>query len=399
MGKSKQLAVWIVVFQFVCLAASAGNRSLWVTRWDYKSPDDIAKIFENAKWLGANTVLFQVRGEATAFYNSSYEPWAWELSGDSTSFLGLNPGWDPLETAVNEAKNRAVEIHAWVNVFPGWRGIQPVPSRVNHPWRTNRDWFMVDHYGTLLSPVKSWYTFMSPGIAAVRTHIANVFGEIAKNYPGVDGIHMDYVRYPAHTETGGFRDFSYDAESVREFQRIYKKKPASDSKEWMEFKCAQVTDAIRGIRQKLRSISPSVELSGTFVAEIEKAHTQTGQNPEDWLGNDLVDWVVPMVYKRNAEDFTASLNELSAALGARYNDRMVIGINAAFENVSTGVTLTQIKIAEEMGFGGEALFAYSALFPNHNSNYKAKTIAKLWKEHAVRELITGNAPVYEPNSN
>ena len=55
-------------------------RAIWVTRWDYKSPADIARIMENCRQTGFNTVLFQVRGHGTACYRSRLEPWRrnWE---------------------------------------------------------------------------------------------------------------------------------------------------------------------------------------------------------------------------------------------------------------------------------------------------------------------------------
>ncbi len=67
-------------------------RAIWVTRWDYKSPADIARVMDNCKSAGFNTVLFQVRGAGTVFYPSRIEPWAEE-------FGGRDPGFDPLGVA------------------------------------------------------------------------------------------------------------------------------------------------------------------------------------------------------------------------------------------------------------------------------------------------------------
>lgn len=66
-------------------------RALWVTRWDYSSPGDVTAIFSNARTIGFNTVFFQVRGEATAFYRSTFEPWAWELNNWKLANLGKDP--------------------------------------------------------------------------------------------------------------------------------------------------------------------------------------------------------------------------------------------------------------------------------------------------------------------
>ena len=45
-------------------------RAIWVTRWDYKTPQDIERIMDDVSGLGLDTVLFQVRGEGTVMYRS-----------------------------------------------------------------------------------------------------------------------------------------------------------------------------------------------------------------------------------------------------------------------------------------------------------------------------------------
>src|SRR5688572_12674087 len=100
------------------LPAAAGTddvRAIWVTRFEYQTEADVKAIVANCAALGFNTILFQVRGQADAYYRSSIEPWAERLGG-------RDPGFDPLDVACREAKRRGVALHAWVNVMPAWRG-------------------------------------------------------------------------------------------------------------------------------------------------------------------------------------------------------------------------------------------------------------------------------------
>ena len=60
-----------------------------------------------------NTVFFQVRPMGDALYESSYAPWSKYLTGS----IGKNPGYDPLEFAIDEAHNRGLELQAWFNPF------------------------------------------------------------------------------------------------------------------------------------------------------------------------------------------------------------------------------------------------------------------------------------------
>ena len=128
-------------------------RALWVHRWNYKAPADIKAIMLNASRFNFNTILFQVRGKGTVFYKSSIEPWADEIGG-------TDPGWDPLITAITEAHKHNLKLHAWINVYPGWSGIDP-PRNPNHIWNSHPDWFMITSLATFsitLKPVllKTW---------------------------------------------------------------------------------------------------------------------------------------------------------------------------------------------------------------------------------------------------
>ena len=74
-------------------------RALWITRWDFHTRDDISVIADKAAEANFNALFFQVRGNADALYSSQLEPWSSRLSGT----LGVDPGWDPLALAVEEA--------------------------------------------------------------------------------------------------------------------------------------------------------------------------------------------------------------------------------------------------------------------------------------------------------
>src|SRR5262247_3479359 len=107
------------------LPAAAGTdeiRAIWVTRFEYQSEADVKAIVANSAALGFNTILFQVRGQADAYYRSSFEPWAERLGG-------RDPGFDPLEIACRESKRLGISLHAWVNVMPAWRGKVPPADR------------------------------------------------------------------------------------------------------------------------------------------------------------------------------------------------------------------------------------------------------------------------------
>ncbi len=95
---------WLVPLSLAA-AQEAELRALWVMRWDYRTPADVRQIVRKAAQYHFNAILFQVRGNGTVCYRSDIEPWAEE-------FGGQDPGWDPLQTAIAEAHEAGLTLHA-----------------------------------------------------------------------------------------------------------------------------------------------------------------------------------------------------------------------------------------------------------------------------------------------
>ena len=63
--------------------------------------------------MNINVIFFQVRCSSDAFYKSSISPWSSYLTGKQ----GDDPGFDPLQVAIEEAHKRGMELHAWMNPY------------------------------------------------------------------------------------------------------------------------------------------------------------------------------------------------------------------------------------------------------------------------------------------
>ena len=64
---------------------------------------------------GVNAIIFQVRAECDALYQSDLEPWSKFLTG--VQGKAPSPYWDPLEWMVEQCHQRGMEIHAWINPY------------------------------------------------------------------------------------------------------------------------------------------------------------------------------------------------------------------------------------------------------------------------------------------
>lgn len=374
-------------------------RSIWVTRMDYKTQDDVVRIMTNVASLGFNVVFFQVRGNGTVFYKSDIEPWAWELTSDGPETTGKDPGWDPLALAINEAHTRGMELHAYVNIFPAWRTQKYPPRTSGQLWWEHPDWFMADAAGRRMIPrdhgvdttVGDWYSFISPGVPEVQDYLANVFAELAAKYP-IDGIHYDYVRYPheitevqAEYRPRGDRlgNWSYDPRSLARFMyETGAKSPDSDPKKWSQWRAAQVTSTVRKIHAAVTAARPGVVFTASVMPDPKNARVNNLQDYLTWLHEGLLDGVVTMNYTGD----TAVFRNRSAMLLA---PRPAPGVITQGQTVRAGaeVATQQLDAAAALGADGYAIFSYGSLFDIRNGHARRPLAEQL-----APRLLKGKAP-------
>lgn len=342
-------------------------RAIWVSRYEYKTPDDVEKIIKNLAAAGFTDIFFQVRGNGTAYYKSNLEPWAFELSGsgDNVDLLGNDPGWDPLQLAIDTAKGTQLRVHAYMNVLPGWKGLADPPPEQGQLWSAHPDWFMVDSLGSKMLPTPGWYTFVNPVMSEVRKHLQAVAHELSEY--DVAGVHLDYIRYPhdyrdeapkrypnaSRAEIEQRSEFSYDPLSLNELAARFGEDPTKE--QIREFRCDSVTQVIRDISAGLRDhclLSCSVlgnPVDGKFLAY---------QDSGKWAKEGLVDWVVQMNYATRS--FNLYLEKMEQTTGRRaFRERVVVGL---FCENETDLLLEQIDTAKHSGCLGLALFSYGYLF-------------------------------------
>ncbi len=349
-------------------------RALWVTRFDYDSPDDVRRIIANISAAGFTDVFFQIRGNGTVFFKSRIEPWAFELSGDKVENLGIDPGWDPLQLALDEARSSGLRVHAYMNVLPGWKGLEEPPASVRQLWTAHPDWFMVDSLQQKMLPTSAWYAFINPVLPEVREHLRGIVGELCQY--DVAGIHLDYIRYPhdyhlvarqrypeaSDGELMRHADFSYDAASQA---ALFGRYGWDVSREQIKaFRCESVTRVVRDISYVMQSAKPDgCLLSASVMGNPVEGKRLAYQDSGAWVRQGLVDWAVQMNY--GTRSFNSYLKAMKKAAGRRrFKSSVVVGLSCK-NNI--GEILNQLETEETSGSRGFALFSYSFLFDEQHA--------------------------------
>jgi uncharacterized lipoprotein YddW (UPF0748 family) len=331
-------------------------RGVWVTRWNYSSANDIQQIVDNLAAGGFNQMYFQVRGTADAYYQSSVEPWAAGLTG----VLGRDPGWDPLQTAIDLGHRAGLEVHAWLNSFPCWNcgAALPQSEGIPHVLEAHPEWAAADQNGiSMIDGCTDGYISLSPGVPGVREHIRLVAEDILKNYD-VDGIHLDYIRYPGV-------QYSHDAISEAAFADAQAQDP---NLTWEDWQRRQVNLTVEGVFNTLMTERPDAALSAAvwFIREnvwgwsaVSEGYHQYYQDPWAWTRGGYIDAVAPMIYFPLTDppgerlDFRSMLQDHLSGNPDRYVYAGIHGDYASFSEIEN-----EIAVGRELGAKGFVIFAY-----------------------------------------
>ena len=266
--------------------ATVGNLD-WPSRPGLSTAQQQAQlvaILDGLKTSGVNAVLFQVRTEADAMYDSALEPWSYWLTGAQGA--PPDPFYDPLAFAVEEAHARGMELHAWLNPYRADRG-SSYPNSADHVTREHPEWML------LFTRTGSRIQIFDPGLQESRDRVAEVVADIVRRYD-VDGIHFDDYFYPYPPNQIGPQDANTFATHSRGF---------TDLGDWrrdnVNLMVAQVQDSVN-------ALDPSVKF-GISPFGIWKNGTPSGTSGLDaygviyadavaWLDAQTIDYVTPQLY-------------------------------------------------------------------------------------------------------
>ncbi len=241
--------------------------------------EDLIEIIDNAYDAGMNAVIFQVVPRGNAFYESERLPWSHTLDDDNEA--GVHPGWDPLETAIEEAHKRGMELHAWYNVGRVGDDGMPLPDEEPyHISQTNEEW--LQHIGNQL--------WLDPGIPDAREWMEGNVMEIVENYD-VDAIHFDFIRYP----TGGFDS---DSDTMDEYN-------PDDIEDLDDWRRNNLTSFVENIYPQVKEEKPWVKVGSAALGHYKSeevgwagawGYEAAFQETREWLEMEIHDYLAPMIY-------------------------------------------------------------------------------------------------------
>ena len=233
---------------------------------------------------GVNVIIFQVRPECDALYESNLEPWSRFLTGQQGQ--APSPYWDPLQWMITECHRRGMELHAWINPFRA---------------KTKNTTQLAQNHIAVRKPTTCFsydnLLILNPGLPENRDYICEVARDIVSRYD-IDGIHMDdyFYPYPVAGQT------IPDADLFRQLSNGIK-----DISDWRRY---NVNLFIEQFYKTVHETKPWVKVGiSPFGIYRNKKSSPIGsqtnglQNYDDlyadillWVNNGWLDYNVPQIY-------------------------------------------------------------------------------------------------------
>ena len=277
--KREMRAVWIATVANIDWPSSSNLTAI-------QQQKEFTELLDLCKEYNMNTVVFQIRPAADAFYDSKYEPWSQWLTGKQ----GERPDYDPLAFASIECRKRGLDLHVWINPYRAVTDINNSQTAPDHITNTHPEWFLT--YGKT--------KYFDPALPETRNFVANVVSDIVRRYD-IDAVHMDDYFYPYRIAGVEFPD----DQSFKTYPRGF---GANQRDDWRR---NNVDLIIKQLHDSIKAIKPWVELGispfGVWrnsTIDPAGSRTKAGQTNYDdlfadvlkWQREQWIDYITPQIY-------------------------------------------------------------------------------------------------------
>jgi uncharacterized lipoprotein YddW (UPF0748 family) len=322
-----------------------------------------------------NAAILQVRPHGDALYKSDLEPWSYYLTGEQGK--PPSPYYDPLEFWVEEAHNRGIELHVWLNPYRAHHkaGGEVGPNSI------------VKKHPEMVVYLKEGYWWMDPALQATQDLTTNVVKDLVQRYD-IDGIHMDdyFYPYPSYNLGEDFPDSAswnvyikaggtlsrgdWRRQSVNTLiERLYKE--VRSSKRWVKF-----------------GISPFGIWRPGYPESVEgfDQYEQLYADAKLWLNKGWVDYFAPQLYwkiSRIPQSYPVLLGwwQSENTMQRHLWPGISVGRDTSVRTVEE--TLNQIMIARGMLPESKGVIHWSISSDVKNTNLSTALTETVYKKDAL----------------
>ena len=346
---------------------------------------------DRLKACGVNAIIFQVRPECDALYESNIEPWSRFLTGRQGE--PPSPYWDPLAWMVEQCHRRGMELHAWIN---------PYRAKTKTTRELARNHVAIRHPETVFA--YDGQLILNPGLPENRDYICKVVADIVERYD-IDGLHIDdyFYPYPVAGQTipddkefaaynngirdrGDWRRYNVNVFMKQLYETIHKVKP------WVKFGVSPF-----GIYRNKKS-APTIGSNTNGLQNYDDLYADVLM----WVNNGWVDYCVPQLYwpiGHKAADYETLIKWWNKYAGKRHlyigEDVERTAKSADLHNRNVNQLPAKRKLHVEMGNVNVTVLWYAKAVVDNVGNYGSLLEKVYWKYPAfvpTMPYIDGKAP-------
>ena len=317
-------------------------RGYWVDAFNVGvyTEAQVTDLVADAVDVGANALVVQVGRRFDCFCNDALYP-------RTDAFIDPAP-YDPLAEVIEQAHAADIEVHAWVNATTLWNSATP-PRSPEHAFNahglnaTGSDRWLNQRYDGVEKVGNNSY--IDPANPDAVNYIADAISSITTNYD-VDGVNLDYIRYPDYNSGEFQNDWGYSKSSLARFAAETGRtdRPEPTDAEFSDWRRDQISALVRKIYVEMYDVDPSDRLSvnGTTYAygpvsyggwENARPYTNVMQDWKGWLDEGIIDTVTAMNYKREwLPEQARMFDEWNQALAVYAAGRHVVSGPALYLN-------------------------------------------------------------------
>ncbi|HEY6737821.1 MAG TPA: family 10 glycosylhydrolase [Actinopolymorphaceae bacterium] len=284
-------------------------RSFWVDSFHdgIYTPQQVDELVADAEAANANVLIVQVGRWMDCFCNRSTFP---------RTHAPIDPEpFDPLDDVIAKAHAAGIQVHAWVNASPMWNAAYPPPQpdhiyHTHGPTATGADrWLQKKYDGSEIGGTTMRVLDLTN--PAATDYVVEGIASIAREYD-IDGINLDYIRFPDYNSVDGYSDWGYSDVALQRFRAATGRTdvPEPSDEEFTAWRREQVTAYVRKIYLTMYAIDPKLRLSINGITymygpqstpggwEGTRTYRQVLQDWKGWLEEGIIDTNVAMNYKR-----------------------------------------------------------------------------------------------------
>lgn len=182
--------------------------------------------------------------------------------------------------------------------------------------------------------------------------------EVLQNYD-VDGIHLDYIRYPdsEHCFCNGCRRRFEQADKLKVRRWPADVRQGKLSARFAAWRRGQLQRFVRDVREQVTGRRPDVKLSAAVYGTYPGSVHSVGQDWLDWLNRGYLDFACPMNYLNDLEQFQKYVRRQTGLRIRRGQIFPGIGVTARQSRLSPVETIDQINVVRAESLRGFMLYS------------------------------------------